>query len=189
VKDATENNAMDLKNIKFDQFTAQELYLVLRARSAVFVVEQSHIHLDLDGKDQRAVHVFAIERTETSQEVAAYARLFEDDGEERSVVIDKVFTSPARRGDGTGTLLLRFIQALLSERWPGRRVHVSAPLALRAFYENFGFRKFEGPYLDHGTAYIGMTWRVRQAGAGAREAVPVPRRPRWAGRNDSLDAH
>jgi hypothetical protein len=38
---------------------------------------------------------------------------------------------------------------------------VSAPLGLRDFYEQFGFRKTEGPYLEHGEPFIGLTRQVR----------------------------
>lgn len=48
-----------MKTLDFEQLTARELYLILRARSAVFVVEQSHVHLDADGRDETGVHVFA----------------------------------------------------------------------------------------------------------------------------------
>lgn len=42
-------------------------------------------------------------------------------------------------------------------------MRVSVPVYLKSFYEDFGFKKVEGPYLDHGMPYIGMRWRAPAA--------------------------
>ena len=42
----------------FHELTTQELYNILQLRSEVFVVEQNCIYQDIDGKDQKAVHIF-----------------------------------------------------------------------------------------------------------------------------------
>jgi predicted GNAT family N-acyltransferase len=93
--------------------------------------------------------------------VLAYARLQPGDAEDPEITIDKVLTSPLRRGDGTAELLLERILAAIAERWPGHAARVSAPLGLRGFYEEFGFRKTEGPYLEHGVPFIGLTRQLR----------------------------
>src|SRR6202000_486475 len=66
---------MNWKALDFEQITARELYLILRARSAVFVVEQSHVHLDPDGPDETGTDVFAAEDMSRSMPVLAYARI------------------------------------------------------------------------------------------------------------------
>jgi len=151
---------MNWKTLEFDQLSARELYLILRARSAVFVVEQSHVCLDADGRDEHALHVFAVEDMARSMPILAYARLQPGDAEDPEITIDKVLTSPLRRGDGTAELLIeRVLQAIVG-RWPGHAARVSAPLGLRGFYEQFGFRKTEGPYLELGVPFIGLTRQV-----------------------------
>ena len=45
----------------FYELTIQELYNILQLRSEVFVVEQECIYQDIDGKDQKAVHIFFTE--------------------------------------------------------------------------------------------------------------------------------
>ncbi|PRY03609.1 GNAT family N-acetyltransferase [Paraburkholderia sp. BL25I1N1] len=152
---------MNWKTLEFDQLSARELYLVLRARSAVFVVEQSHVCLDADGRDENALHVFAVEDMSRPMPILAYARLQPGDAEDPEITIDKVLTSPLRRGDGTAELLLERVLQAIADRWPGHAVRVSAPLGLRGFYEQFGFRKTEGPYLEHGVPFIGLTRPVR----------------------------
>lgn len=42
----------------FRQLTTDELYELLRVRSEVFVVEQNCVYQDLDGDDQKAIHLW-----------------------------------------------------------------------------------------------------------------------------------
>lgn len=154
---------MNWKTLEFEQLSARELYLILRARSAVFVVEQSHVCLDADGHDEHALHVFAADDMTRPMPILAYARVQPGDAEDPEITIDKVLTSPLRRGDGTAELLLERVLEAIAERWPGHAVRVAAPLGLRDFYTQFGFRKSEGPYLEHGVPYIGLTRPVRSS--------------------------
>ncbi|WP_233850123.1 GNAT family N-acetyltransferase [Paraburkholderia sp. HD33-4] len=164
---------MNWKTLEFDQLSARELYVLLRARSAVFVVEQSHVCLDADGRDEHALHVFAADDMARPMPILAYARVQPGDSEDPEVRIDKVLTSPLRRGDGTAEMLIERVLEAVAERWPGRATRVSAPVGLRGFYEQFGFRKSEGPYLEHGVPFIGLTRQVRasQQRSGARRRV------------------
>ncbi|SEA82727.1 Predicted N-acyltransferase, GNAT family [Paraburkholderia sartisoli] len=155
---------MNWKTLEFEHLTARELYLILRARSAVFVVEQWHVHLDADGHDDGALHLFAAEDMSRSMPIMAYARIQPGDAEDPEVVIDKVLTSPARRGDGTAEVLIERALNAIAERWPGRVVRLTAPIGLRGFYEQFGFRKTDGPFLDHGTPFIGLRRQPRGGG-------------------------
>ncbi|CAB3665812.1 Protein ElaA [Paraburkholderia phenoliruptrix] len=152
---------MNWKTLEFEQLSARELYLILRARSAVFVVEQSHVCLDADGRDETSLHVFAVEDMARPMPILAYARVQPGDAEDPEVMIDKVLTSPLRRGDGTAEMLVERVLQAIGERWPGQAARVSAPVGLREFYEQFGFRKTEGPYLEHGVPFIGLTRQVR----------------------------
>lgn len=156
----TVEGMMNWKTLEFDQLSARELYVVLRARSAVFVVEQSHVCLDADGRDEHALHVFAADDMTRPMPILAYARVHPGDAEDPEIMIDKVLTSPLRRGDGTAELLIERVLDAVAERWPGRAARVSAPVGLRGFYEQFGFRKTEGPYLEHGVPFIGLTRQV-----------------------------
>ncbi|HEY2019664.1 GNAT family N-acetyltransferase [Paraburkholderia sp.] len=148
---------MNWKTLEFDQLSARELYVILRARSAVFVVEQAHVCLDADGRDEHALHVFAAEDMARPMPIVAYARVQPGDAEDPEITIDKVLTSPLRRGDGTAEQLIERVLDALAERWPGRAARVCAPVGLRGFYEQFGFRKTEGPYLERGVPFIGLT--------------------------------
>ena len=58
---------------KFSDLKVAELYNILQLRSEVFVVEQDCVYQDIDGKDDRALHIMGWE----DGNLVAYARCFE----------------------------------------------------------------------------------------------------------------
>ena len=56
----------------FNELTTQELYNLLQLRSEVFVVEQNCVYQDVDGKDQKALHVLGYK----NDKLVAYTRVF-----------------------------------------------------------------------------------------------------------------
>ena len=42
----------------FQELTVDELYELLRVRSEVFVVEQNCVYQDMDGDDQKSIHLW-----------------------------------------------------------------------------------------------------------------------------------
>src|SRR5471032_366089 len=71
---------------------------------------------------------------------------------------------PLWRGDGTAAALIARVLAAAGERWPGRGVRLLAPVSLRGFYEAFGFRKDEGPFVERGVRLIGLIRKSRHNG-------------------------
>jgi len=153
---------MEWKCSDFEHLSTHELYLILRARSTVFVVEHARIHLDIDDKDETALHVFFVEQDQSSPQIGAYARLLPGDEFDPEVVIDKVLTGPARRDDDTHSLLLTHALAAAWTAWPGHAIHISVPTHEEKVYETFGFRKAVGPFLEHGIPYLGMAWNATE---------------------------
>jgi len=152
---------MNWKALEFEQISTRELYLILRARSAVFVVEHFDVHLDPDGRDETSLHVFAVDDMSRSMPVIAYARLHEGDVDGPEIVVDKILTSPLRRMDGTHEALLERVLSTIARRWPGRDVRLFAPISLRAFYESLGFRMTDGPFMERGARLIALTRKGR----------------------------
>jgi len=161
---------MNWKCSDFEHLSTKELYSILRERSTVFIVEYAHIHLDIDDKDETALHVFLLEaadesggtrvdmRGDTWPRIGAYARLLPGDELDPEVIIDKLLTSSTRRDDDTHERLVTHALAAAQTAWPGRPVHVSVPTQQEDFYEVFGFRKTVGPFLEHGMPYLSMAW-------------------------------
>ena len=57
----------------FSELSTDELYKILRLRSEVFVVEQDCVYQDIDGKDDKAIHVLGFKENQ----LIAYARIFD----------------------------------------------------------------------------------------------------------------
>lgn len=66
---------MELTVKFFDQLTTNELYEILQARTAVFIVEQACSYQDIDGVDRQALHITLRE----DGKLLAYLRLFSHD--------------------------------------------------------------------------------------------------------------
>lgn len=154
---------MDWKCCEFRQLSSDELYLILRARNAVLIVEDAHVHLDIDGKDEHALHVFALERVGGEPSIGAYARLTPGDDIDPEAMIDRFLTSATRRDDDTADRLIEHALDAARQRWPHAPVRIHSPIYHEAFYERFGFRKVDGPFLEHGMPYIGMVHNSRAA--------------------------
>jgi ElaA protein len=147
---------MDWKCRDFKQLTTRELYSILRIRGNILVVEHAHIHLDLDGKDECARHVYALEPENGAYEVVAYARLFPGDDRDPMVTIDRFLMRENRRDEALHSqLLCRAIEASAAA-WPDCGVQANLPLHSAHVYERCGFRKLAGPFLDQGVHYVSM---------------------------------
>lgn len=137
---------------RFDQLTAEELYLILQLRSAVFVVEQTCVFLDIDGKDDQCNHLFLRD----GHSVIAYVRIFPPGVVYHEACLSRVCTSPQHRRNGFGKTLLRKSVEVMSEMFPGQSIRIGAQLYLKKFYEGFGFQKAGDIYLEDGIEHIEM---------------------------------
>ena len=63
---------LKVKIKSFEALTKHELYYLLQLRSEVFVVEQDCVYQDLDGKDEKALHVLGFK----NEKLVAYTRIF-----------------------------------------------------------------------------------------------------------------
>ena len=53
---------MEINCRSFSSLSTTELYALLQLRSQVFVVEQDCVYQDIDGKDQKALHILGTSR-------------------------------------------------------------------------------------------------------------------------------
>lgn len=83
------------------ELTLDELYRLLRLRVAVFVVEQNCPYMELDDRDQEAVHVWL----EDAEGMQAYLRVMDRGVESEHVSIGRVIA--VKRCSGVGSRLLR----------------------------------------------------------------------------------
>ena len=136
----------------FDQLSRDELYEILRLRSAVFVVEQQCVYQDVDNFDQAAHHVMGL----TGGEITCYARLLAPDTKYRTASIGRVVANRAKRRRGYGKELMSFAIQQCEDLWPGLEITISAQQYLEGFYQQLGFVTASSPYLEDEIAHIKM---------------------------------
>lgn len=92
---------MELHNARFGELDPATLYVILRLRVDVFVVEQHSPYPDIDGRDTEpeTAHLWF----EEGGVPVAYLRVLRDGGEAR---IGRVCTAATHRGTGLGARLM-----------------------------------------------------------------------------------
>ncbi|MGQ9896248.1 MAG: GNAT family N-acetyltransferase [Acidobacteriota bacterium] len=140
----------------FTELTVDELYDLLQARLAVFVIEQQCIYQDLDGVDRQAHHILGWRQTVTGRELVAYCRLVAPGVKYAEPSIGRVITPVAGRGQGFGKALIQRALALHDALYPGQGNRISAQQYLERFYGAFGYRTVSEPYDEDGLPHVEM---------------------------------
>ena len=138
---------------KFHELTLDELYAILQLRSKVFIVEQSCIYNDVDGKDQLAWHLAGTE----DGNLIAYARMLPPGVVYTGPAIGRVVTSPSQRSSGIGRELMTRSIEHCENLFGYSSITLSAQAYLKKFYESLGFFATGDEYLDDGIPHIEMT--------------------------------
>ena len=137
----------------FEELTTKELYEILKARCAVFTVEQNIICQDMDGIDYRAMHCFF----EEEGRVEAYLRAFYLS--DNTVKIGRVLT--AVHGKGLGRKLMDASISAIKEKMPCKNIHVSAHKNASGFYERMGFKVTSVGYMEDDIVHIAMDMELK----------------------------
>ncbi len=146
---------MELIIKKFDELSAAELYEILRARSAVFVVEQNCVYQDLDGKDKSAYHLWY--RDEDG--IAAYIRVLPKGVSFEECSIGRVIS--LRRRQGIASSLMAEGIRLAREKFGAESIRIEAQSYAQAFYEFCGFRRISKDEFDvDGIPHVEMVWNA-----------------------------
>jgi ElaA protein len=142
---------VDILDAATADLDARTLYGILALRSAVFVVEQDCVYLDLDGRDmERDARQLWIEQDGV---VVATLRLLRDrDGSAR---IGRVATAVNARRSGLAEALMW--RAL--ELAPDVDIVLGAQSYLADWYGRFGFVRDGADYLEDGIPHLPMRLR------------------------------
>ena len=143
---------LDISIKTFDQLSLEELYCLLQLRSEVFVVEQDCIYQDIDGKDQKALHV--IGKNDTS--IIAYTRIFKPGDYFKEASIGRVVVSENARHLKYGHQLMLASIGAVEDAFDMKEIKISAQKHLEKFYNNLGFILIGEPYLEDGIPHIAM---------------------------------
>ncbi len=143
---------MEIKVLKFEEFSLQTLYEALQLRAEVFVVEQNCPYQDVDGKDQKALHVLGYH----DSILVAYTRLFKPGDYFERASIGRVIVKENYRKYGYGKDIMNVSIAVLERDFQTSEIEISAQVYLKKFYNDLGFKEFGEGYLEDDIPHIRM---------------------------------
>ena len=136
----------------FQELTTDELYELLRVRSEVFVVEQNCVYQDLDGDDQKSIHLWLT----LADKVVALARICPAGTHMSEISIGRVITTERGKGYGKQIMLNAIDSAI--KHFHATRIDIEAQEYAKGFYESVGFRLSSESFMLDGIPHIRMTW-------------------------------
>ena len=140
----------------FKELSVEEIYQILRIRSEVFVIEQKCIYQDIDGKDEKAIHMMG----KKNKEIIAYTRIL-DRGEYYDLPsISRVVVTKKNRGKERGKRIMeesiKYINKILKEKI----IVLAAQKHLENFYRELGFIPEGKEYLEDEIPHQKMTLKI-----------------------------
>jgi ElaA protein len=145
----------------FAALSGLEVYKIMAARHAVFVVEQQCFYLDADFADTDCLHLCAWQE----QALAAYARIVPPGLKYHEAAIGRVLTSASVRASGLGKLLMQKAIHALHEQFGVVPIRIGAQQHLQRFYGGLGFVPASEVYDEDGIPHIEMLRPAIAAGA------------------------
>ncbi|HHZ96069.1 MAG TPA: GNAT family N-acetyltransferase [Flavobacteriales bacterium] len=143
----------------WDELSRDELHALIRLRIDVFVVEQNCPYPDLDGKDLRSHHVYAIKRGDdiaSGTSASATIRICAPGVSYDDPSLGRVVTSTTCRGQGLGISIMNLAIAECNKLYPGHGIRISAQCYLEKFYSDLGFVSTGETYLEDDIPHIQM---------------------------------
>ncbi len=138
--------------LSFSQLTPDDLYTILAARQAVFVVEQHCPFPEIDGLDPQCRHL----QGWYDSKLVAYCRIVPPAVKFSVPSIGRVLTTAEGRGQGYGIALMEQAVRITGELYPGCDIMVAAQTYLEKFYNRFGFYRTRHEYLEDDIPHIDM---------------------------------
>lgn len=136
----------------YQELSTEELYALLQLRSEVFVVEQNCVYQDIDGKDQKALHVLGYKEGK----LIAYTRLFKPGDYFEKASIGRVVVKESERHHKYGNQIMQVSIQALKDYFNETEIKISAQCYLKRFYNNLDFKEFGEEYLEDGIPHIAM---------------------------------
>jgi ElaA protein len=143
----------------FAELSRDDLFEIVKARQAVFIVEQQCIYQDADELDPLSWHLMGWFDDGARRQLIAYARVVLPGKKFVEPSIGRVLISPSFRGRGLGRVLTRETITRTMHQFPDSAIRISAQHYLEKFYSGFGFETVSAPYDEDGIAHVEM---VRQ---------------------------
>lgn len=136
----------------FNELSTQELYAMLQLRCAVFVVEQNCVYQDIDGKDQKAMHVLGFK----NDDIVAYTRIFKPGDYFEQASIGRVVVAKTERQHKYGYDIMNASIEAIEKQFKETTIKISAQAYLKTFYTNMGFEQIGDEYIEDDIPHIAM---------------------------------
>ncbi len=143
---------MVIKIKTFEELNLHELYELLQLRAEVFVVEQDCVYQDIDGKDEKALHILGYEE----DRLVAYTRIFPPGIYFAEAAIGRVVVRESSRKNKYGHEILKASVKAIEDHYNTKNIKLSAQTYLTKFYESHGFSQVGEGYLEDGIPHIAM---------------------------------
>ena len=143
---------MEINTYNFSSLNTDQLYGLLQLRSEVFVVEQDCVYQDIDGKDQKALHVLGT----VEGNIVAYTRIFKPGDYLEKAAIGRVVVASDFRKRDFGKAIMQASIAAVENYFNTTAIGLSAQTYLLNFYNDLGFSALGETYLEDGIPHIYM---------------------------------
>ena len=137
---------------KFNDLSPLELYEILQLRSEVFVVEQNCVYQDIDGNDQKALHIIGT----IENKIIAYTRCFRPGDYFKEASIGRVVVKESQRKFKRGNQIMNKSIKAINDHYKTKIIKISAQCYLNKFYTNLQFKPIGEKYLEDGIPHVAM---------------------------------
>ncbi len=115
----------------YNDLSRDLLYLILKVRQEVFIIEQNCNYLDADSLDKNSYHLLGF----LDENLIAYMRVIELTEFKNSISFGRILVKKEYRGEGVGRELMKKSIELFSSKYDF--IVMSAQLYLLEFYKEF----------------------------------------------------
>jgi len=143
---------------KFEELTNAALYKMLQLRQEIFIIEQTCIYPDIDGKDENAYHLLVFDE----DSVIGCLRILGKGVSFEEVAIGRVIVSKSSRGQGIAKEMMLQALDFIKEELKEKRVKISAQAVAIPFYEGVGFKIVSEEYLEDDIPHVDMLWDLTE---------------------------
>ena len=133
----------------YNELSLDELYLILKIRQEIFIVEQNCSYLDADNLDKTARHLMGYK----DEELIAYMRVVDANQIYKTISFGRILVKDKFRKSGVGRELMKEAIALFPKN---EIITISAQVYLKQFYKEFNFEPVGQEYLEDGIPHIKM---------------------------------
>lgn len=137
---------------EFQELSIDELYGIIRLRNEIFVVEQDCVYQDLDLKDKKCIHLFAME----NGEAVACLRIIPAGISYPIPSIGRLVVKQSYRRSGYARKMMLEAINIIRNEFRAEKIRISGQAYLKEFYQSLGFKTVTEVYLEDGIEHYGF---------------------------------